>query len=715
VSVSAGAGTTTGSLQFTVGALAQAGIVRSANAVPSLTTRVASGSSLLVAAGGGKLGISTLASDASVSLGAHTITVTQASAGASKSGTAALGASTVIDNTNNALQLEVNGSTYNLVLASGTYDAQQLAGAVQQAATAAGAQVNVTTNTSGALQIATAAEGSAATLRVTGGTSLTALSLTTDAAVLQGVDGQITVDGGAAQTFGNTTAIGTGSSVAINVGGGTVTAVLGGGLRLGTVNADNVSTADGSLSSVVAAINGANAGVTAAAVQVGTNSYRLQLSSSSTGAGNDPNIASSAFDSTAVGGLTVLAQGTDASITVGTGPGSYSITSSTNTMSNVLPGVTLTLNAMTANPVTVTVSRNAGGLADKVQALVDGANAVQQAIAKATAYDAANNIPSPLTGDITTQRLSQSLYNAIANVVPGANPSSPGLAGVSEDKDGNYTFDRNAFLTAYSNDPNGMAKVFSQSGSSTSGAISFIAATDNTQAGTYAVNITQAAAQAFASSGGAIAAGTTVRARIGSVTASYTVQAGDDATAIANGLNQAFASQQLGIVASVNGNAVQLQTSQYGTAATMDVAWDGVNYSTVNGVDVQGTINGVAANGRGQLLSSPATDGTLAGLSIQVVGTQTGALGTITYTPGIAARANQLYTQATDPLTGFITSSENGIKATQDLINAQVDTMNQQLADYQNQLKAQFAQLETTMADLNNQKAWLSQQLAQLP
>jgi flagellar hook-associated protein 2 len=714
VSVSAGAGTTTGSLQFTVTSLAQSGILRSANAVSSLTSRVANDASLLVAAGGGRLGFSSLASDDNVSLGAHTITVTQASAGATKAGTGALGASTVIDNTNNALQLEVNGSTYNVVLASGTYDAQQLAGAVQQAATAAGAQVNVTTDASGALQIATAAEGSAATLRVTGGTSLTALSLTTDGAVLQGVDGQVSVDGGAAQVFGHNSAIGTGSSLAINAGGGTVTAVLSGGLRLGTVNASNVSTGDGSLGAVVAAINGAAAGVTAAAVQVGTNSYRLQVSSTSTGAGNDPNLAASEFDSTAIGGLTVLAQGTDAQITVGSGPGSYSITSATNTMSNVLPGVTLTLNRITGSPVTVTVAQNAAGLADNVQKLVDGANAVKQALDKATAYDPANQISSPLTGDLTADRLSSNLYNSMENEVLGSNPGSPGLAGVSVDKDGNYTFDRSKFLAAYAQDPNGMQKVFSQWGSSTSGQISFIAATDNTQAGTYAVNITQAATQAFSSSGGAVAAGTTVRASIGGTIAAYTVQAGDTAASIASGLNQAFAAQNLQIVASTNGNAVELRTSQYGTAGTMQVAWDGVNYSTVNGVDVAGTINGVTATGRGQLLSAPTGDATLAGMSIQVVGTQTGALGTITYTPGVAARVNQLYTQATDSLTGFITSTEKGIQSTQDLINSQVDEMNQRLVDYQNQLKAQFAALDTAMADLKNQQSWLAGQLSSL-
>ncbi len=712
VSVTGGSGTTTGSMQFNVTSLAQSGILRSANAVTSLTSRVATDASLLVASGGGKLGFSSFASNDAVALGAHTIAVTQASAGASKFGTGLLGASTVINNSNNALQLEVNGSTLNLALASGTYDSQQLAAAVQQAATAAGAQVQVTAGTNGRLSIATTAEGSAATLRVTGGTSLAALGLTTDAAVLHGVDGQVSVDGGAAQVFGNATPVGVGSSLALTTAaGGTITAVLSGGLRLGTVSATNVSTGDGSLGSVVAAINGAHSGVTAAAVQVGTNSFRLQIASTATGAGNDPNIAASEFDPTAVGGLTVLSQGTDASITVGNGPGSYSITSSSNTMANVLPGVSLTLNQVTTAPVTVTVARDGNTLADNVQKLVDGANAVKQAIDKATAYDATNKIASPLTGDITATRLSTALYNAVSSVVPGSNPTSPGLAGVSVDKNGNYTFDRTKFLAAYSADPDGLSRVFSRSGSSTSGVVSFVAANDGTQAGTYAVNITQAAQQAFSSSGGAIAAGTTVRARIGSVNASYTVQAGDTAATIAAGLNSSFASANLNVVASVNGTAVELRSATYGSSAAMDVAWNGSTYATVHGADVAGTINGVAATGNGQILSAPSTDPTLAGLTLQVVGSTTGSLGTFTYTPGVAARLSQMNTLATDSLSGYITSSENGIKANQDLINTQVDTMTQRLNAYQAQLKAQFAQLESAMANLKNQQQWLAGQL----
>ena len=712
--VSAGSGTMTGSLTFSVDSLAQAGVVRSAKTINSLSARVTSDASLLIAGGAGKLGFGSVASNDSVTLGAHTIVVTQASSAAMKSGNGALAASTVIDNSNNALQIEVNGATRNLTLASGTYDAQQLAMAVQTAANNAGAQIATSTAADGSLRFSTLTEGMSATLRVTGGTALTALNVTTDGPVITGTNGQLTVDGGPTQTFGASSPLGTGQSIAINAGAGTITAALSGGLRLGSITATNVSTGDGSLQSVVSAINGAKAGVSAAAIQVGTNAFRLQIGSSTTGANNDPNIAGSEFDSAAIGGLTVLSQGTDAQITIGSGAGAYSIASSTNSMTNVLPGVSVTLKKQSANPVTVSVSRDVEGLAAKVQALVDAANASKKEIDRATFYDPATRKGAPLVGDGTASRLQSSLYAAMTAAVPGANPTTPGLLGVSSDAKGNFTFDKTKFTTAFANDPDGVAKVFGQFGTSTNGSLSFANATAKTAPGTYAIDITSAAAQAGSTSSGVPTVGTTVRAKIGSSIAAYTVQSGDGAAEITTGLNASFAAQNLGLVATVQGGNVDIRTGSYGSRSAVDIAWDGVTYATHTGADVAGTINGIAATGTGQTLSTPNTDPTLAGLSVQVVGTATGALGSITYSPGSAARAQRAITLATDSINGYITTTETGIKSTKKLIDDQVDRMNQRLVDYHTRLKRQYAALETAMSNLNSRSSWLSGQLARL-
>ncbi len=677
--------------------------------MPSLATRITNDAAIYVAAGGGKLGFASFASDNNVALGTHTIVVTQSSAAAHKVGSGVLAASTVIDNSNNALQIEVNGGTYNLTIANGTYDAQQLAAAVQATTTAAGAQVAVTVDSEGKLNIDTNAEGAAATLRVTGGTSLSALQLATDGAVLTGTNGELTVDGGATQIFGATTTLGAGTSIDLSGGGGTITAALAVGLRVGSVTGNNVSTGDGSLQAVVSAINGAKAGVSAAAIQVGTNAFRLQVGSSTTGSGNDPNLAATEFDTVAIGGLTVLSQAGDAAITIGSGAGAYDITSSSNTMTNVLPGVTVTLKKLnTATPVTVTVDRNGAALADRVQALVDAANAVKREVDRATYYDPATRKSSPLVGDSTAQRLRSSLNTAITSLVSGANPATPGQLGVATDRLGNFTFDRTKFMTAFTTDPDGVSKIFGQFGSTTSGSMSFVGATTRSVPGTYAVNVTTAATQATATSSGVPSVGTTVRVKIGSVLSAYTVQSGDTAASVAAGLTSSFAAQNLSVIATASGANIQVATSGYGTNASVDVAWNGTTYVTHTGVDVAGTINGIAANGSGQILTAPSTDTTLAGIAVQIQGTATGALGTLTYSPGSAARLTRAISLATDSLTGYITTRESGITANKKIISDQVDRMTIRINAYAARLKRTYAQLETALSSLKGQGNSLS-------
>ena len=175
--------------------------------------------------------------------------------------------------------------------------------------------------------------------------------------------------------------------------------MFSGGLRTGTLNATNVGTGDGSLQTVVNAINGADTGVIASAVQVGVNQWRLQLTSATTGVLHDLNVASSEFGAGA-GGLVSVNAAADAQLTVGTGPGAFTVTSGSNVVSGLLAGVTLTLLGTTTGPVTVSTARDAAGLADKVQALVDAANKLHQTIASVTAYDPDTKTAQPLTGDL---------------------------------------------------------------------------------------------------------------------------------------------------------------------------------------------------------------------------------------------------------------------------------------------------------------------------
>ena len=154
-----------------------------------------------------------------------------------------------------------------------------------------------------------------------------------------------------------------------------------------------------------------------------------------------------------------------------------------------------------------------------------------------------------------------------------------------------------------------MAKLFTQGGASTNPNVTFISAADTTQAGSYDVNVTQAAT-----------AGELDRAERDVAHRRRLDDRGEHRhqpdhlrgqgrptrqADVVSGLNAAFANAGLSLGASANGTGIEIDSVGYGHNATFNVAWDGTNFSAVAGTDVAGTINGVTATGNGQQLMVP--------------------------------------------------------------------------------------------------------------
>lgn len=158
-----------------------------------------------------------------------------------------------------------------------------------------------------------------------------------------------------AQSYVYATAV---ASTAVRVADGDVTITRGNGAPV------TVAVGDGSLASVIGAINASSAGVRAAAVQTGSG-VRLQLTSTTTGEASDFTVAGLTVGGGSVlGARNELVAGSDAVLTIGPGsPGQCTITSSTNTVSP-MPGLTLTVREPAVG-VTVHVIRNDGAVAER--------------------------------------------------------------------------------------------------------------------------------------------------------------------------------------------------------------------------------------------------------------------------------------------------------------------------------------------------------------
>ena len=710
-SVSASA--TAGSLTMTVGRLAQAHGLRSTGTVAAASVPVTLAANIAVATGVSKLGIGNVRSGTGLVVGKVDLKVTQASLAPANVGTGALGASTLIDGTNNTITLDVNGVARNATIAAGTYDAAGLTAAVNSALAGTGATAAL--DSSGALAISTSREGSLATLQITGGNALGTLQLGVDATAQAGTDGKITANG-VETTFtsiqaGGTTSLDTDPGVGVK----NLDITFSSGLRLGERAVQVVSTGDRSLAGVAAAITGAGAGISAAAVRVGDNAWRMQLTSTTTGQDGRLAIDAGVF-SGGLGGLVESSAAQNAQITIGTGPGAYSVEASGNTFDNLMTGVSLTAKTVSATPVTVQVGRNNDAVANDVAALVGAANILLAEIKVQTRYDVANRTSGPLAANSTIRRLADQVRQAIAGPLDtGTTPSS---IGIQLARDGSYTFDRAAFMTAASTDPTKVAQFLGRGGTST-GPVQFAGADANTVSGSYAVDVTTSATRGTSArlfAGGALA-DTRVGVRIGSTTVNFDVSNGQTASQIVDGLNAAIGSAGLKVVAELDGTGLVVRSTVWGTSGAFALNTDVTGVGTwdpLSGIDVAGTINGLAAIGIGQTLSLSSLGGNpAAGLSVTVSGAIPG-LTTVDYRPGAAARVVELTNALTRPDTGTLTSAK-------DFADRRVKDFNDQISRLENRLtvrelnyRRQYSNLQTLISGLQSQGNWLSSQIAGL-
>ncbi|MCU1485353.1 MAG: flagellar hook-associated 2 domain protein [Actinomycetia bacterium] len=497
-----------------------------------------------------------------------------------------------------------------------------------------------------------------------------------------------------------------------------------------------VNTGDGSLAAVVSGINAANAGVRAAAVQVAPGSFKLQLTSTTTGADSDFTIADGG-NATPFGTLDESVGGQDAKLLVGDAlsVGKYEVASHSNTFTDVLPGVTLTVKAP-ATAVTVDVSPAGGDLAGSVQAMVVAANSLLTEIKKQTAYDPATKSGAPLVGD----NLVRSLQSQVLSLVTSSGKSTAS-AGVQLAKDGTITFDSAKFQAAFTADPTGTATLFTPGGSSAhpdppqsalASKVTLLKASDQTQPGTYDVKITAAGRQARAEVTGTIADGEKLTINVPGKTA-LVLTAGptDDLTTMASRINEASATGSLGIVARVESGALEIRTQSYGAAPTLTVTTDAVAATaaaTVAGADVAGTINGVVAKGSGQTLIAPPADNTLHGVALKVTatdadvataaglaGANTNLMARWTYSPGLAARMDSLAGDAVRTGTGRLSLIIAGNQSEIDDLGLKITDWDTKLAAKEAGYRTQYANLETALGKLKSQGTWLSGQLSSLP
>ncbi len=233
--------------------------------------------------------------------------------------------------------------------------------------------------------------------------------------------------------------------------------------------------ASGAVADIAAAINSSSAGVSAIAVAAGQDAttgaalYRLQLTSSHTGAsgafrfyggsssevnaGTAPNLLDQP-------GAATIHTASDASVTLWAGTSAaQTVRSPSNTFSNLLPGVTVTVSKASTDPVTLTVAHDTATITNAASTLVSAVDSLLQSISASSSVssstDVSGNVATsggPFAGDSLIRNAAYALFNAVAQPAGG---KSPATIGISLNSDGSMTFDAAKFQAALAANPDG--------------------------------------------------------------------------------------------------------------------------------------------------------------------------------------------------------------------------------------------------------------------
>ncbi|MFC1525856.1 flagellar filament capping protein FliD [Candidatus Latescibacterota bacterium] len=228
----------------------------------------------------------------------------------------------------------------------------------------------------------------------------------------------------------------------------------------------------------------------------GTSSLSLTLTTNNEGGGSlDFGTISASVQGTDARSSELQA-GQDASLRIN----GITLARSSNTVTDAVQGVTLNLlEAEAGEVVDITVSKDdTTELRQQIGSFVADYNAAMSLVDAQFVYDEDAEESGPLSGDSTLLGIQSRLRSVVSGKIDGLSEGFDALVlvGITFDRDGQLTIDEDRLDTALTEDLDKVRELFVEQGKATDDGIEFIRSTSKTTAGNYALDITQAAAQA---------------------------------------------------------------------------------------------------------------------------------------------------------------------------------------------------------------------------
>jgi len=421
----------------------------------------------------------------------------------------------------------------------------------------------------------------------------------------------------------------------------------------------------------------------------------------------------------------------DASLTVN----GLAITSSTNEVTGVIEGVTLNLKGTAETTNTLVVSNDTEGVEEAIQQFVDHYNEAYSFINSQFTYVEAAGSAGILAGEGLVRNIQSALANVVSRSVGGIEGplNNLGAVGVEMQNDGTLQVNQSRLEAILSDNFSSLRDLFIATANATHASIEYVGSGSGTGAGSYDINITQAAEPAQIVSPNAIGAtlgvDETVTFTLGSSTSIVALTSGMTADEIVTTINAQFTADSISLAASKDGsNRLVITSDDKGSNLSVTAVSDQTNPSLGTGIgtsgisdsgtDVAGTFTDVnsgtvySATGTGDVLIG--AEGPVEDLRVRYLGSTTGSYGTISVTFGYAEKLERALESYVDSLEGPISGAVEYLEANIRRIDDDIDDIEDRLIYRERYLTEEFSRVNQALQELSYLQTTLSQQMAQL-
>ena len=508
--------------------------------------------------------------------------------------------------------------------------------------------------------------------------------------------------------------------------------------KLGEVDYSGSTT---SLNGLKNSINSLGLDVTATVINFGTSSspnYKLQLTSEDTGTENGFNVVENPGPGQLNMDTKIAAANAQVYVNTNpaTNPGDF-ITRSSNNISDIISGVTLKLSAAdNTKPTTLTISGDSTVLKENIQEFVTQYNEVMDYLNAHFTYDEEKERAGVLSGESVALKIKQDLLTLATGKTEGVSGrdkyNSFAVIGLEINQKGQLEINDDLLDDALENHLDEVKQVLTDQGSATNSDISFVGSADNTVAGSYSIHVDVVAERGLAAGAAALAA-TLAQDEVLTITSGgtdYTINLtsgmtdAEVVTQINTTLDEANASA-FSQISEVTGN-LEIVSEDYGSGHTVAVVSDiasgaggtgiGTTLISDTGVDVEGTIDGNAATGKGRILTSNTGDskGLLANISSTTLNDAINGddKGTVSFTRGVAEKLRDRMYEMSFPYSGLLAKNVESFEDKLDDISDKIKSINRHLESQQAILITQFTQANEALAQMNYLKSTLSNNMS---